>query len=195
LPADNVRVYRPTFFRAAHLPRSWRLWFWGLQGGDSGMSTCGPSEIHPSTPHLPPDERLAARTRDGVLLVARALLTWIFLQGGTSKLMALDAFSASLARAGVPLPDVVAPLAAAVEFFGGLALLLGLQARTAALLMALFVICASAVSHRYWELVDPALRRTQSVQFWKNACIIGGFLLLFVAGAGRFSLDGWLRRR
>jgi uncharacterized membrane protein YphA (DoxX/SURF4 family) len=37
-------------------------------------------------------------------------------------------------------------------------------------------------------------RRTQSVQFAKNAAIIGGFLFVFATGAGRVSLDRWWRR-
>ncbi len=34
----------------------------------------------------------------------------------------------------------------------------------------------------------------QSIQFMKNLAIIGGFLILIAAGAGRFSLDS-LRKR
>jgi putative oxidoreductase len=51
-----------------------------------------------------------------------------------------------------------------------------------------FVIVATGISHRFWEFAEPA-RRLQESQFFKNLAIIGGFLVLAVTGAGRFSLD------
>ena len=70
---------------------------------------------------------------------------------------------------------------------------LGLMTRYAAVLMILFVIVATRISHRFWPL-QGAERRTQAVQFAKNAAIIGGFLFVFATGAGRASLDRWWRR-
>ena len=87
-----------------------------------------------------------------------------------------------------------AVIGATVEFVGGILIVTGLRTREASLLMVLFVIVATGISHRYWEFADAA-RRTQETQFFKNLSIIGGFLLLFAAGAGRFSLDALLRRR
>jgi putative oxidoreductase len=85
-------------------------------------------------------------------------------------------------------------LGGAVEFFGGLAILLGAWTRCAALLMIVFVIVATAISHRYWEFADAAARRMQQSHFAKNLTIIGGFVLMLVTGGGRFSVDGWRRR-
>src|SRR6266853_825538 len=53
---------------------------------------------------------------------------------------------------------------------------------------------ATLIGHRYWELTDAALRRMQQSHFAKNVTIIGGLVLLFVTGAGRFSVDGWRKR-
>ena len=53
---------------------------------------------------------------------------------------------------------------------------------------------ATGISHRYWEFADAA-RRLQESQFFKNLSIIGGFLLLFATGSGRFGLDALLARR
>jgi len=140
-------------------------------------------------------ERFTAGTGgDVVWLLARCLVGGIFVQSGWAKLTGLDQFAASLARNGVPFADVAAVVGASVEFCGGLAVVLGLQTRYAALLMLAFTVVATAISHRFWELQD-ATRRQQEVQFAKNLAIIGGFLLLFVHGAGRFSVDGWWRRR
>src|SRR5437667_8782582 len=70
----------------------------------------------------------------------------------------------------------------------------GLRTREASLLMILFVIVATGISHRYWEFAEAA-RRLQESQFLKNLSIIGGFLLLFATGSGRFGLDALLARR
>ena len=46
---------------------------------------------------------------------------------GLRKLTDLAAFAATLKKQGVPLADVLAPIGAAVEFFGGIAVLVGVQ--------------------------------------------------------------------
>jgi putative oxidoreductase len=129
-----------------------------------------------------------------VLLIGRVLLGLIFVLSGWGKLMGLSAFAASLERNGVPAAQVLAVVGACVEFFGGLAVVLGLRPQLVALLMVVFVICASLISHRFWEF-EGAQRAMQQSQFMKNLCIIGGFLVLSVAGGGRLSLDGALERR
>lgn len=117
----------------------------------------------------------------------------IFIPSGFSKLMLLDNFAGQLIGHGVPLARVVAPFAAGVEFFGGLAILLGFATRNAALLMALFTLCAALTSHRYWSS-PPDAAHGQQINFMKNIAMIGGFLALFASGAGRFSLDRSLGR-
>ena len=133
-------------------------------------------------------------SRDLMVLLGRVALGAIFVKSGLQKLMALSVFAASLASRGVPQSSMWAVIGATVEFVGGILIVTGLRTREASLLMVLFVIVATGISHRYWEFADPA-RRTQETQFFKNLSIIGGFLLLFAAGAGRFSLDALLRRR
>jgi putative oxidoreductase len=139
-----------------------------------------------------PDE-LAARSQDSLVLLARFLLAAIFVPSGFGKLMALGTFTTQLAGQGVPMATLVAPVAASIEFFGGLAVVLGLATRYAALLLVVFTIAATMTSHRFWELADAA-RRGQQVHFFKNVAIMGGFVLLFVTGAGRLSFDRMLRR-
>ena len=129
-----------------------------------------------------------------ILLLGRVALGAIFIKSGLQKLMALGAFAASLAGRGVPQSSTWAVIGATVEFVGGIMIVTGFRIRVASLLMILFVIVATGISHRYWEFADAA-RRAQESQFFKNLSIIGGFLLLFVAGGGRFSLDSLLPRR
>ena len=138
-------------------------------------------------------ETVAVPVHSTLLLLGRILLGSIFVISGYGKLMGLAAFAASLEKNGVPFASVMAPIGASVEFFGGLAVVLGIEVRYAAALMIAFVIVATLISHRFWELADAA-RRTQTTQFSKNVAIIGGFVLLHAAGGGRYAVERLWRR-
>jgi len=129
-----------------------------------------------------------------ILLMGRLALGVIFVKSGLQKLMGLSAFAASLAGRGIPQSATWAVIGATVEFIGGILIVTGFRTREASLLMILFVIVATGISHRFWEYAEAA-RRLQESQFFKNLAIIGGFLLLFVTGSGRFGLDALLRRK
>jgi putative oxidoreductase len=92
------------------------------------------------------------------------------------------------------LPDFLGYIAPFVEFIGGILLVVGLATRYAALVMLLFVIIATFSSHRYWA-VEPAQYANQNSHFWKNVSMMGGTVLLFITGAGRYALDSMLLRR
>ena len=137
---------------------------------------------------------ISGSRQDVIVLLGRIALGAIFVKSGLQKLLALGAFAASLASRGVPQSSMWAVVGATVEFVGGILIVTGLRTREASLLMVLFVIVATGISHRYWEFADAA-RRLQESQFFKNLSIIGGFVLLFATGSGRFGLDALLARR
>ena len=127
---------------------------------------------------------------DAVLLLGRVLMAAIFLNGGFHKLMGLDGFAGYLAGHGIPFGAYpVAVLAACVELFGALCVLLGLGTRYAALLLALFTAVAALIAHRFWEIPDAAQHMNQMNHFMKNVTIVGGFLVLYATGPGRLSID------
>ena len=129
-----------------------------------------------------------------LLLAGRVLMGWIFVESGLRKLLGMDSFIMSLTNRRVPYAGVLGWIGAAVEFFGGVAILLGAWTRCAALALIVFVIVATLIGHRYWEITEPAARRMQQSHFWKNVTILGGFVWMLVTGGGRWSVDG-LRRR
>jgi putative oxidoreductase len=137
--------------------------------------------------------RLALSSSDVLLLIARILLGFIFVRSGWGKVMDLGAFAAGMPGRGVPL--WLGYVAGPVEFLGGIALIFGFATRYAAMLMLLFVIVATLTSHRYWEFTDATQRRLQDVNFYKNVCIMGGLIALFVSGGARLSIDGLLSRK
>src|SRR4249920_1144381 len=152
-----------------------------------------PAIQNSSHPALSGTDGLAAGTSDIILLVGRILIGWIFVRSGYGKIFDIPAYAATFPARG--LPTFLAYIAVPSEFLGGLALIFGFATRYAALVMAIFVLVATFSSHRYWDLTEAAARRAQDSNFYKNMAILGGIFLLFVCGAGRLSLDAWLRKR
>ena len=78
-----------------------------------------------------------------------------------------------------------------IEFFGAIALMLGILTRPVAVLLGFYTLASAFIGHPYWTLPDPG-RYGSMVNFYKNVSIMGGFLLLFVTGPGRYSVDARL---
>ena len=70
----------------------------------------------------------------------------------------------------------------------GRLLLVGWQARWAALGLAVFVAVITPIFHGYWALPE-AQQMMQKQAFNKNLGILGGLLAYAAFGPGRFSLD------
>jgi putative oxidoreductase len=126
----------------------------------------------------------------GVILIARLALAVLFLWGGVMKLLGYAGFVGYLHSKGVPFVQIAAPLATAVEALGGLFLVLGFKIRPLALIMAVYTVATAVLGHDFWNMTDAVVQHDMVIHFWKNIGIAGGFLLLFVTGAGRISIDG-----
>lgn len=117
-----------------------------------------------------------------LILVARLLMAWIFIGAGLSKLGAGYAGTQGY-MASVGLPGELLPLVILLEIGGGIALVLGFQARMAALALAIFSIVSAFMFH-------GAADQMQQIMFMKNLAMAGGLLAFTVFGAGRISMDG-----
>jgi putative oxidoreductase len=136
----------------------------------------------------------AGRIRDGVILVARVLLVVLFLLFGWRKLTGFDGTVAYFTQGGVPMPAVAAVVAVVMEFFGGLALLLGVGTRPIAVVLAFYTLATAFLGHQYWTMTGAA-QAGAMINFYKNVSIMGGFFLLYVTGAGKYSVDAWFSTR
>lgn len=138
-------------------------------------------------------DRVAASSTSVMVLIGRVLLGWLFFISGWAKLTGIAGTIGYLTNLGVPMPGLMAWVAAVVEFVVGAALILGIATRYASLVMIIFVLVATFLAHRYWEY-PAAQMQGQFNNFLKNIAIIGGGLLLFVTGAGKISIDGMMRK-
>jgi len=140
-------------------------------------------------PLLSYTDGIAHRIGDLLLLVGRVLIVAVMLLFAWSG----SPTSAYLGSLGVPNPALWSMIAIAVEFIVALTLILGVATRYGALLGLLYLIVATALAHRYWEY-PQAQQLIQYTNFTKNLAIFGGMLLVFVHGAGRFSIDHMLSK-
>ena len=128
------------------------------------------------------------KIRDEVLLVARILLAALFFRFGWSKLLDYSGTVAFMSHDGLPVPQLAALIAIVMEFFGSIAIILGVFTRPLAILFVLYTLATALTGHHFWTMTG-ADRMGAMINFYKNLSIMGGFLLLYVQGAGRYSID------
>ena len=121
------------------------------------------------------------------LAALRIAVATIFIKHGAQKLFVFGfgGVTGAFTQMGVPFPGVTGPFIALLEFFGGIALLIGLLTRLIALGFACDMLAAillvqlkSGFSHYELEFL-----------------LLGSSLALFLAGPGGFSVDALLARR
>lgn len=126
---------------------------------------------------------------DGVILLGRVLLIWLFVTYGWPKLLNFGGTAAYMGHVGAPFPVLAAIIAVIMEFFVGIAVLIGIFTRPLALLLFLYTFGTALIGHHYWTMTGTEQYENE-INFYKNLSIMGGFLLLYVTGAGKYSIAG-----
>lgn len=125
----------------------------------------------------------------GVLApLGRLLFSAIFITSGLNHFIQLDALTAYAQGSGIPEPRWAVLLSGAALVLGGLSVLLGVLARLGAAAIAIFLLCAAFMVHRFWLIADPVQAQDQLIHFMKNLSMAGGALFIVYFGSGPFSL-------
>jgi putative oxidoreductase len=127
---------------------------------------------------------------NAALAILRVIVGIIFVAHGAQKLFTygLEGVSGAFAGMGVPMPGIAGPAVAFLEFFGGIALILGLLTRLAALGLAITMLGAIFMVHLAAGFFMP-----QGYEF--VLALFGVAVALAVAGAGEYSVDAVIARR
>jgi putative oxidoreductase len=128
---------------------------------------------------------------DELILAARLLLATLFLIFGWRKLTDFSGTVSQMVQLGVPTPAPAAAVATFMELPVAFAVAVGAFARPSALLMFLYTLGTALIGHRYWTMKDSD-RVDNMDGFYKNLSIMGGFLLLYITGPGKYSIDALL---
>ena len=123
--------------------------------------------------------------------VARPLIAGMFVYGG------LDAFrnpGGKVPKAEKVAPDIAETVGihadteqlvrvnGAVQVVAGITLALGIFPRISAVALAGSLAPTTLAGHRFWEEADEKAKAQQTVQFLKNAAMMGGLLMVIEHG-------------
>jgi len=127
---------------------------------------------------------------DFALLALRLIGGSIFIAHGAQKLFVYGFAGAAGAfgQMGVPMPGLMGPFISLLEFFGGIALVIGLLTRLASLGLTFNMLGAILLVHLKGGFFLPT-----GVEF--ALATMAPVLALTLAGPGRFSLDAVIGRR
>lgn len=135
-------------------------------------------------------------SQNALVLVARILLSFIFIYSGFGKLTDPAGTAGMITGAGLPAATALAYLAGAFELLTGLAVLVGFQTKLAAYALAVFCVFTGLVFHSGTVAVpgwpDAALgwiNALNGIMLMKNITLAGAYILLGAFGAGAYSID------
>jgi putative oxidoreductase len=136
--------------------------------------------------------QLASHLQSPLLLVIRLYWGWQFLQTGWGKLHNLAGVTSFFTSLNIPFPSANAHFIAGLEFVGGILLILGLGSRLIAGLLAVNMLVAFyTADHAALVSIfsDPGKFYAADPFTFLFASV-----LIFVFGAGLFSLDAYVLR-
>src|SRR5277367_3018428 len=125
---------------------------------------------------------------DAVILTARLFLATLFLIFGWRKVRDYSGTLSQLVQDRAPMPALAAAVAIFMELPVAFAVAVGAFTRPSAVLLALYTLGTSLIEHRYWTTIGAGQLASME-SFYKNLSIMGGFLLLYLTGAGKYSID------
>jgi putative oxidoreductase len=133
------------------------------------------------------------------LLIVRVFLGIIFFAHGSQKVFGWfggPGLRGTIAyfKQGLGVPPPLTVLAALTEFLGGVAMIVGLLVRPAAVGLIIVMLVAIATVHwKHGFFVNWALEPGKGHGFEMNFALIGMALAVLIGGAGAYSLDRLIR--
>ncbi len=109
-------------------------------------------------------------------------LSGIFIRNGAQAFLSPGPRVDLVANAGIPQPNLAVELNGAVMVIGGVLLALGIAPRLAAAILIACLIPTTFVGHAFWKEENEATRKNHQTQFAKNLGLIGGLLMVLIAG-------------
>ncbi len=83
-----------------------------------------------------------------------------------------------MAAMGVPAPYVTLWTGFAIQYVGGILVLLDIETEIGVYLLIFFTVAATAIFHRFWLVEDPLRRHLHLSFLFSNIAVVGGLLLL-----------------
>ena len=120
-----------------------------------------------------------------VEILGRLLLSAIFLINGIGKIFNYEGTIQYMENFDVPSYLIIPAIT--VEILFPILLIIGYYTKFSALVLSLFTLVLAVIFHTDFS------NQMQLMSFLKNIAIAGGFLIIFVYGPGKYSLDHKLK--
>jgi len=114
-------------------------------------------------------------------LIGRIFLSLIFLIAGIRKIFNIEGTLDYMWNYG--LADYLLAPAIIIEILFPILVIIGYKTKLSSLILSLFAILLAIIFHNDFN------NQIQLMSFLKNFAIAGGFLIIFVKGPGKYSLD------
>ena len=120
-------------------------------------------------------------------IIGRIFLSAVFLIAGVNKIFNYEGTTTYMESFGVPnflyIPAII------LEILFPLLIVIGYQTKISALIMAIFSISLAIIFHTDFS------NQMQVMSFLKNFAIAGGFIIIFINGPSRWSIDYMLKSK
>ena len=120
-----------------------------------------------------------------VEILGRILLSAIFLISGIGKIFNYEGTIQYMENFNVPSYLIIPAIT--VEILFPILLIIGYYTKFSALVLSLFTLVLAVIFHTDFS------NQMQLMSFLKNIAIAGGFLIIFVYGPGKYSIDHKLK--
>lgn len=121
-------------------------------------------------------------------LIGRVFLSFIFLYQAYDAIIFSKSTKLMMTEYGITWNQNFLLLSGiGLLVFGGILILIGYRAKFGAFLLLLFWVPVTFVIYSFWNDPFPQ-NRDNAIQFMKNIAITGGLLMVFVNGAGKYSV-------
>ena len=120
-----------------------------------------------------------------VEIIGRIFLSAIFLINGVGKIFSYEGTIQYMENFNVPGYLIIPAIT--VEILFSILLIIGYQTKFSALVLLLFTLALAIIFHTDFS------NQMQLMSFLKNIAIVGGFLIIFVYGPGKYSIDHKLK--
>ena len=120
-----------------------------------------------------------------VEIIGRIFLSAIFLINGVVKIFNYEGTIQYMENFNVPGYLIIPAIT--VEILFSILLIIGYQTKFSALVLLLFTLALAIIFHTDFS------NQMQLMSFLKNIAIAGGFLIIFVYGPGKYSIDHKLK--
>jgi putative oxidoreductase len=130
-----------------------------------------------------------SNTSSLLLVLARILLSFMFILAGFGKITDPAGTAGMIAGAGLPAATALTYLAGLFELLTGLAVLVGFQVRIVGWLLAAFCVFTAVVFHLPYASGAELVNILNQIMVMKNFTLAGAYILLATVGAGAYSID------